>query len=229
MGVDNMVGASVKQEGGASSSERVFALLTNAIIDGEIAPGEGMTEVDLARRFGISRAPVREALRRLEEQQLLERSPYRGMRVTALSREMVEELYEIRQELECLACRRAAQRMSDTDIVALNASLAQERLAIRNLTLGKAGQVPVLGSQSPHALIAAISGNRELMKLLDSAIWRLLRADYWRRVRQQPAALRASHVEHIGIVRALAERDGDLAATLMRRHIAKTMLRREDR
>jgi len=226
--VDNSMDSAVLKAG-ASMSEQVFGIISNAIISGEIEPGAGMTEPELARRFGISRAPLREALRRLEEQQLVERNPYRGMRVTELSPGKVGELYEIREELEALACRRAADRMTPGEIEALKVALNQERKAIRDLALGRRpGQPSVLGTLSLHALIARISDNRELTKILDSAIWRLLRADYWRRVRQHPEALRASHQEHIAIVRALVERDGDLTALIMRRHIRNTMRRRDE-
>lgn len=224
--VDTLEDRVPEGDSGASMSERVFELIRNAIIRGEIEPGAGMTEPDLARRFGISRAPLREALRRLEEQQLLERNPYRGMRVTALSRTMVEELYEIREELEGLACRRAATRIADGDVAQLRAALGIERDAIRDQALDRPAEIAVLASSGPHTLTAKIAGNGELVKILDSAIWRLLRADYWRRVRRRPEALRASHVEHIKIVQALSERDGELAEILMRRHIRNTMNRR---
>lgn len=223
--VDNLADPALSTAG-ASVSEQVFGLISKAIINGEIEPGAGMTEPELARRFGISRAPLREALRRLEEQQLVERNPYRGMRVTELSPEKVGELYEIREELEALACRRAADRITAIQVDALKVALNQERNAIRDLSLGRSNQVAVLGTLSLHSLIAKISDNRELTKVLDSAIWRLLRADYWRRVGQRPAALRASHKEHHAIVRALVERDGDLSALFMRRHIRNTMHRR---
>ena len=224
--VDTAAETIAEGDGGASMSERVFGLISRAIIRGEIEPGAGMTEPDLARRFGISRAPLREALRRLEEQQLLERNPYRGMRVTALSRTMVEELFEIREELEGLACRRAATRITDADVVQLRAALAAERDAIRDQARDRPAEVAVLASSGPHTLTAKIAANGELVKILDSAIWRLLRADYWRRVSRRPEALRASHVEHIRIVEALSERDGELAEILMRRHIRNTLNRR---
>ena len=185
-----------------------------------------MTEPDLARRYGVSRAPLREALRRLEERQLLERSPYRGMRVVEPSARMIRELYEIREVLEGLACRKAALAMTDEDVVRVRAALAEEHRRIAART----GSAADLGGParflSFHTLIAKIAGNQELLHLLNREIWRLLQADYRRRI-HRPEALRRGHREHLRILQALAARDGDLAELLMRRHIASTLRQRE--
>ena len=75
-----------------TSHAQVVNELGRAIIAGEYEPGAALTEPELARRYGVSRAPLREALRRLEERQLLERNPYRGMRVIAPSARMIEQV-----------------------------------------------------------------------------------------------------------------------------------------
>jgi DNA-binding GntR family transcriptional regulator len=209
----------------APQSERLYELLSNAIISGEIAPGASMTEPGLAQRYGVSRAPLREALRRLEERQLIERSAYRGMRVVELSPRMVEELYEIREALEGLACRRAASRVGDPEATLLRDALASERAYIRYRVGGGEADSSAPKVSSVHSVIARIADNRELLDLLDGAIWRLLRAEYWRRIKR-PNELRQSYLEHAGIVRALIHRDGELACLLMHRHIRKTFERR---
>ena len=218
------------EEGGSSehapASEKVFGLISHAIIEGELPPGASITEPDLAKRYGVSRAPLREALRRLEERQLLERSPYRGMRVVAPSARMIRELYEIREVLEGLACRRAAAVITHDDVTRLRTTLAEERGRI----VRRAGETAALGtvrrSFNFHTMIAEVAGNQELVQLLNREIWRLLWADYRRRI-HRPEALRQGHLEHLQIVRALAAHDADLAELLMRRHIANTLRRRE--
>ena len=224
--VDNSVAAGDEEPGHAPVSEQLFGLISTAIIDGELSPGASMTEPDLARRYGVSRAPLREALRRLEERQLLERSPYRGMRVVEPSARMIRELYEIREVLEGLACRKAALAMTDEDVVRVRAALAEEHRRIAART----GSAADLGGParflSFHTLIAKIAGNQELLHLLNREIWRLLQADYRRRI-HRPEALRRGHREHLRILQALAARDGDLAELLMRRHIASTLRQRE--
>ncbi len=209
----------------APQSERLYELLSSAIISGEIAPGASMTEPGLAQRYGVSRAPVREALRRLEERQLIERSAYRGMRVVELSPRMVEELYEIREALESLACRRAASRVGGAEAALLKDALASERAYIRYRVGGGEANASAPTVSSVHSVIARIADNSELLNLLDGAIWRLLRAEYWRRIKR-PDELRQSYLEHAGIVRALTQRDGELAALLMQRHIRMTFQRR---
>jgi DNA-binding GntR family transcriptional regulator len=207
-------------------SEKLFAMISAAIIEGEFPAGASMTEPDLAKRYGVSRAPLREALRRLEERQLLERSPYRGMRVVEPSARMIRELYEIRGVLEGLACRRAATLVTDDDIARIRRSLAEER---RRIAARPATPAPPSGTSpllNVHTLIAEISGNRELLNLLNREIWRLLRADYRRRM-HEAGAQRQGHRDHLQILKALAARDADLAELLMRRHVANTCRLRE--
>src|SRR3982750_1674521 len=97
-------------------SENVFRLIQAAIVKGEIAPGSKISEPELARTYGISRGPLREAIHRLEGQRLLVRVPHVGGRVVSLSHAELLELYEIRESLEGMACRLAAERMSVEEI-----------------------------------------------------------------------------------------------------------------
>ena len=88
--------------------DRVFEQIERAIVVGEFAPGSRLGEETLAERFGVSRGPLREALRQLEGRGLVVRLPHAGVRVVALGHEDLIELYEIRGNLEGLACRLAA-------------------------------------------------------------------------------------------------------------------------
>ena len=97
-------------------SEHVFRRIQAAIVKGDIAPGSKISEPELARTYGISRGPLREAIHRLEGQKLLVRVPHVGARVVSLSHAELIELYEIRESLEGMACRLAAERMSDAEI-----------------------------------------------------------------------------------------------------------------
>jgi len=109
-------------------AERVCGQLIDSIVAGELPPGSRVSEEGLAQRFGVSRAPLREALRRLEEYRLVQRRPHAGVRVVSLSREELTELYEIREALEGMACRLAAERMSEEDLAQLGRVLdAHER------------------------------------------------------------------------------------------------------
>ena len=101
---------------GETLSEHVFRKIQSAIVKGEIAPGSKISEPELARTYGISRGPLREAIHRLEGQKLLVRVPHVGARVVSLSHAELIELYEIRESLEGMACRLAAERMSQAEI-----------------------------------------------------------------------------------------------------------------
>ncbi len=199
-----------------AASEKVLEQIGQSILSGEFEPGARLTETDLAQRFGVSRSPLREALLRLEERQLIERVPFSGMRVVALDVRTVDELYEIREVLEGLACRRAAAVITPDQVAELRAALAERSAALRARRKGDARQLPTI--HDFHVLIARISGNRELERLLNGEIWNYMRAQYRRWARAQ-SRMEMGHAEHLRIVDALEARDGELAEMLMRRHV----------
>ena len=199
-----------------SASERVLERIGQSILTGEFAPGSRLTETDLAQRFGVSRAPLREALLRLEERQLIERVPFSGMRVAPLGPRTIDELYEIREVLEGLACRRAAEIITPEQVDQLRAILSQRASVLRESRGTDVRRQPTI--HDFHKMIAAISGNRALERLLNGEIWNYLRAQY-RRFARSHERVDVGHAEHMRIVEALEARDGDLAELLMRRHV----------
>lgn len=108
-------------EGRQLVRERVFGAVRNAIVDGRIAPGTRLTERELCEAFSISRTVVREIARRLEAEKLATVIPHRGLTVATLTRKHVEEIYEIRTELEAIAVRSFLKSATDAEI-----ALAQE-------------------------------------------------------------------------------------------------------
>lgn len=201
-----------------ASSSKLVEIIGAQIIGGAMPPGMKLTEAALAKQLGVSRAPLREALLKLEERQLIERVPYSGMRVACLSSAAIIELYEVREVLEGLACRKAAGLITDAQVAALRA-LLQERTD-RIAALGGTDTRALAAIGGFHTEIARIAGNAELSRLLGREVWQFLRVNYqmWSRT---PARLDAALTEHSRVVDALADRDQDLAELLMRRHIAK--------
>ena len=199
------------------ASERVLERIGQSILTGELLPGTRLTETDLAQRFGVSRAPLREALLRLEERQLIERVPFSGMRVAPLGPRTIDELYEIREVLEGLACRRAATIITPEQVEELRQLLVRRAEALREVRAADVRQLPTI--HDFHKMIAAISGNRALERLLNGEIWNYLRAQY-RRFARSKERVEVGLTEHMRIVDALAAGDGDLAELLMRRHVA---------
>tara|TARA_R110002124_G_scaffold114535_56_gene269804 strand:- start:6243 stop:6962 length:720 start_codon:yes stop_codon:yes gene_type:complete len=96
--------------------ERVFVSVRNAIVDGRLPPGTRLTERELCEAFGISRTVVREIARRLEAEKLATVIPHRGLSVATLTRKHVEEIYEIRTELEAIAVRSFLKAATDAQI-----------------------------------------------------------------------------------------------------------------
>lgn len=144
-------------------SEHVFRLIQAAIVKGEIAPGSKISEPELARTYGISRGPLREAIHRLEGQKLLVRVPHVGARVVSLSHAELVELYEIRESLEGMACRLAAERMTQQEIGELRRVLElHEQDAAFKAGVGYYQQE---GDFDFHYRIIQGSGNRTLAKL----------------------------------------------------------------
>ena len=198
-------------------SENVFRRIQAAIINGEIAPGSKISEPELARTYGISRGPLREAIHRLEGQRLLVRIPHVGARVVSLNHAELIELYEIRESLEGMACRLAAERMSQAQIDELREVLAtHERDAAFQAGVGYYQQE---GDFDFHYRIIQGSGNSTLVQMLCDDLYQLVRM-YRIQFSATPNRPHQAFAEHHRILDAIAERDGELAELLMRRHIA---------
>jgi DNA-binding GntR family transcriptional regulator len=219
-GVNNMLDSmgviASQQEESGTISESVFRAIQSAIVKGEIAPGSKISEPELARVYGISRGPLREAIHRLEGQRLLVRIPHVGARVVSLSHAELIELYEIRESLEGMACRLAAERMQQSEIDDLRRVLdTHERDATFQAGLGYYQQE---GDFDFHYKIIQGSGNGTLTQMLCGELYQLVRM-YRIQFSAKPNRPRQAFNEHHRILDAIADRDGELAELLMRRHI----------
>ncbi|MDG4815659.1 MULTISPECIES: GntR family transcriptional regulator [unclassified Micromonospora] len=143
--------------------------LTREILSGRSDPGERLVEEQLTRRLGISRAPLREALRLLAQQGLVEHVPRRGVRVATLSDRDVRELYELRDVLERVAVHRAVPVRREGDLAGLRAALDQMREATR-----AGDRLAVAESHRAfHVALVALAGNRQLSAVYDSILMKL--------------------------------------------------------
>lgn len=198
-------------------SDSVLSRLSDAILSGDLKPGAKISEPEVSRRYGISRAPLREAIRRLEERSLVSRVPRQGARVVVLSPRRIEQIFVIREAIEGMAARAAALRITDAEIASLQASVDRQHEASRE-TGSHAYPFKTLDTDY-HAAIARASGNEFLVKFLCEDYYALV--ELCRRAqRRRPERSRRSLIEHGQIVDALAQRDPDLAELLMRRHVA---------
>ncbi|MHB1238389.1 MAG: GntR family transcriptional regulator [Gallionella sp.] len=190
--------------------------LAQSIVTGELAQGQKLNEAELAERFGMGRGPLREALRHLEGMRLVTRVPNAGARVVVLDRKTLSDLYAVREALEGMACRIAATQMTDADIDQLRKLLDRHEAQIKK----EGGKVYAQneGDLDFHYQIARGSRNQMLMDMLGSEQYQLLRMCRYRTSRNAERTLPALQ-QHRQIVEALAQRDGELAEMLMRRHI----------
>ncbi|MFN3710934.1 MAG: GntR family transcriptional regulator [Alishewanella aestuarii] len=205
------------QRPAVTAADRVLQELLRAIVAGEIAPGSKISEPELAKRFALSRAPLREALARLERCHLLERTPNAGARVVKLSTDNLLSLYQLREELEGLACRLAASQMSDAEIREMQ-DLLDQHLSSQRVREGES-YYQEAGDLDFHYRIILGSKNPYLINILTDELYHLMRMYRVQLGMNGPRVSRAFD-EHKAIINAIANRDGELADLLMRRHIA---------
>lgn len=206
---------------GETLADHVLRQIQSAIVKGEITPGSKISEPELARAYGISRGPLREALHRLEGQKLLVRIPHAGARVVSLSRQELGELYQIRESLEGLACRQAAERLTPEQVEDLR-DVLREHERDEGFRAGR-GYYLQEGDYDFHYRIVQASGNKMLIRLLCDELYQLARM-YRIQHAGTPNRPVQAFAEHHRILDAIAEGDGELAEMLMRRHIRTSRL-----
>lgn len=205
--------------GGVTVAERVFETVREAIVRGDLRPGMRLSEPELARRYGVSRGPLREALQRLEAQRLVEREPHVGARVAELTFERLIDLSHAREALEGMACRLAAERSTEAELDALDA-LLDDHGARTELREGR-GYFQKEGDLDFHYRIARASRNALVGRLLCDELYHLMRMYRYKFSGYQGRPAQAL-AEHRAIVAAMRERDADFAELLMRRHVASS-------
>ena len=200
-----------------TAADRVFEALQDAIVRGDIAPGARVGETELAVRFGTSRGPLREALRRLESRRLVERTPHVGIRIASLGHEALIELYYLREALEGMAARLAALHMTGEEVSGLKNLLAahQQDEALKADT----AYFQQEGDFDFHYRVIHDSHNTALTELLIGELYHRIRM-YRYQFSAYANRPQKAFGEHLRIVEAIEARDGDLAEMLMRRHIS---------
>lgn len=200
-----------------TASDKTFFRLRKDIVEGAVPPGSKLSETELATRYAVSRAVVREAINRLETCHLVERRANVGARVVTLTPEKLVSLYQVRESLEGMAARLAADNMTDDEIADLQALLAA------HLQTVQAGETyyQEAGDVDFHYRIILGSKNEHLITILIEGIYHLIRM-YRVQLGMAGPRVTTAFDEHKSIVQAIANRDAELAEILMRRHILYT-------
>jgi len=195
----------------ASGAQLVYGALRERILTLQLQPGERLHETDLAADFRVSRTPLREALRMLLAEGLIEQLPTGGMVVQRLDLDDMRELYAVRAALEGLAVREACGRLTDADVADLERLVGQMELLVEY-----PAETMRLGGEF-HARIAAIAGNRRCEQLLRQLQGHMER--YHALTSRGEPRRRAALEDHRALFDALRSRDPDSAEKVVREHI----------
>jgi len=188
------------------------------IVSGALRFGERITMDALASRYGVSHMPVREALRELQGEGLVQIEPNRGARVRSIDSSFVENLFEIRTALEVMMVRRAAARCKDSDIEelqAIQATLEQHIVAGDHALL-------IAENRRFHQAINRFADNADALPLVDRH-WMLLAA-LWRHYGYGQDRFTGVANDHQNLIQALAAHDQEAAAMIMGAHATKAKL-----
>jgi DNA-binding GntR family transcriptional regulator len=193
-------------------SDRVKEYIVEAVLNGELKPGDRIVESSMARELGVSQAPVREAIRDLVLLGFLESEPYKGTSVRSFTYEELWETYTVRAALESLAARLAATHLTDADADRLQGILDEMMEAAHRQDRDRLVQL----DNRFHEMILKISRNKTLHQL-----WKTLQFGTWsivtyRKSSYDPAYLAARHGE---LLDALKTGDPEKAAHTMQHHI----------
>lgn len=207
--------------GASSLVELTVRRLRSEILSGTLAPGERMVEEQLTRRFGTSRAPLREALRLLGQQGLVEHLPRRGVRVAELSERDIEELFSLRGVLEEFAVRMALGGTTPPDLGPLRTAVEDmERAAAAGAPLDQAA-----AHSAFHLAVVALAGHTHLLRVYEPVLLQLqlyMATNLRREARDRSPQKGAQR--HRRLYEAVTNGDPDLVMRVLEEHGARTYL-----
>lgn len=197
----------------ATYADGVIEAVRMAIVRGVFPPGSRLSEAELARQLGVSRTPVREAIRALEKDGLLQRAPGQGLSIADISVDDVEEIYTIKTVLEGTAVRLACRRATEKDLARLY------RFTEEMQVLAERGEIAAYAkvSREFHAALIRVSRSRRLAELYQAVDTPIQRLRVY--ALSQPGRPLDSVREHRAIIDAIAGRDPEQAERLIRSHV----------
>ena len=194
----------------------VFNTLRQAILKGELKPGERLMEIQLANKLGVSRTPVREAIRKLELEGLVLMIPRKGAEVAEITRQDMEDVLEVRTALEELAVKDACDHITDAQLSELKKASSEFKKALLE---GKDLVTCADADMHFHNVILSATNNRRLIQMLNNL------SEQMYRYRMEYLKDRQSHgilvKEHEEILRALEHRDEEAALQATCSHIER--------
>lgn len=191
----------------------VFKTLRQAILKGELEPGERLMEIQLADRLGVSRTPIREAIRKLELEGLVLMIPRKGAEVAKISEKSLRDVLEIRRALDALAIELCIERMTDEDIQ----NLADAQEAFRKSVDSNEAMVIAENDEHFHDVIYNSTNNPRLVQMLNNLREQMYRyrLEYIKDSEKRQILVN----EHDWILKAIRERNVAEAKTAIRQHV----------
>jgi DNA-binding GntR family transcriptional regulator len=188
--------------------------LENMILTGVLKPRERLVELPLSKKLGVSRFWIRDTFKILETKGLIKIIPYKGAVVCDLYEQEIEEIFEVRVELDALATRKAARHIKKSDIDFLKRMADQFEKSVQREDFGEMISV----NENFHNYIYDLSKNRTLIQMIDQlkARGHILRYHAW----SSPEILQRIQKEHKVFIKAFKEKDIELLDDLARRHIS---------
>jgi DNA-binding GntR family transcriptional regulator len=215
----NQSGASSGVTGGSGQSDGgLLARIRDLVLGGDYAPGAALSEVRLAEHFDVSRTPVREALKQLQVEGLVEIRPKVGTFVRQITRREIVEMFEVKEVLEGMAARLMARRGQIPELDVLRANLDSAEIATRH----DDGAAYAALVHEFHRTIVRGSDNRKLAEHYTSLMNQLSYHRMVLRSVQHPGRLDRSCAEHRRIVELITQKDGVGAEIAMREHVASS-------
>lgn len=196
--------------------ENVIDILRQSIIDGSLPSGTEFNQAQIAERLGISRGPIREALGQLEQEGLIENTPYKGVMVTQLTPRYVEELYSVRAVLETMALARFMERMTQADLDVLHRIVDQMRHAAKTENLQQLSELDL----AFHEYLLRVADHQLALKL-----WKLLEVGVRRCLHLRHKIYRSLDEvigSHPALINAIDAGDQPTAISLLDQHIQES-------
>ena len=191
----------------------VFQTLRQAILKGELKPGERLMEIQLAQKLGVSRTPVREAIRKLELEGLVLMIPRKGAEVAEITIKDLEDVLEVRAALEELAVCDACENITEEQILALKEAADNFQAALESDDLVKCAETDM----AFHEIIYSATNNKRLLQILNNLREQMYRyrMEYVKDIRQRSNLVE----EHRELLDAISSRDSIKAKELTKTHL----------
>ncbi len=222
-----MMCAALGREGRMNASERAYRSIKEQILSGSLTPGAWLREGELGSTIGVSRTPVREALRRLGVEGYVRFEPNRGAFVTESSARELREMLELRSTIEPFAARLAAERITPEHICRLQELASEMEAAGGDPDRTSMDAITALNTEF-HNLVALAADNRRLIDIRNTIGY--LSKTFRTFDRYTPAKLQRSFQHHRELIEALQAHDGRWAASVMSSHVlaAQSVVRAAD-